>query len=259
MTVVFVTLGFIVGSIGLAWFAYFGMRALAASRADQETRDLAGGVVRGIAAVQGLILAFVFSQELYEYQRVREALVEEATAVGDIYYDIGRYDAPRAHEVRTALIDYVRHVAAVEWDELGRSERLSQHGWDLREAVYGVVLDLEPETPREQDLRAHMIDRVQRIGELRWLRESSAHAGVLPAFWLAIGTGLVLVSAALFTYPPRLVSLALLSFYAGFLGLLLLFVFAFSNPFGSPWRIAPTEFQHMFVGEFGQQLRAGRD
>lgn len=259
MLVVIESLGFIFGAIALSWAAYFGMRALLAGRADETARDVAGGLVRGIAAVHGLILAFVFSQEVYEHQRMRNALISEAAAVGDIFYDIGRYGASRQHEIRTALVDYVRHVVSVEWDELGRSDRLSQHAWDLREAFYGPILDLQPQTPREQALRDHMIAQAQLISELRWQREAAAHDQLAPAFWFAIVMGLLMVSALFFTYPPNLTTLVLMSFYSGFMGLLMFFIFALSNPFAEPGRMPPDEFEHMFVGEFAEMLRAGRE
>lgn len=258
MAVVFVILAFVLGSIGLSWLVYFGMRLAAAGRADQETRDLAGGLVRGIGAVQGLVLAFVFSHQIAEHQHLREALVSEAVAVGDIYYDIDRYGASSSHEVQTALVDYVRHVAQVEWDELARSDRLSQHAWDLRETVYVAVLDLEPKTLRQEALRDHMIAKVQLIAELRWQRESASHGRLGPAFWIGVYAGLALVSAAYFTYAPRAINLVLLAFYAGFLGLLMSFIFALSNPFAEPARLEPSEFTDIFAGEFGEIIRAGR-
>jgi len=250
MPVVLLVLGFVFGSIALSLLAYGGMRALAVRHADHETQDLATNLAAGIGAVHGLILAFVFSHEIGEYQRLRDALVVEAVAIGDIYYDIGRYGASNEHVVRAALVDYVRHVAQVEW---------SDQAWALRETVYAIVLDLEPLNPRQDALRSHMLSRLQELAELRWQRESAAHNQVGLAFWIAMYGGLVLLSVSLFTFRPRPLNLVLMSLHAGFMGLLMFFIFAFSNPFAEPGRVEPKEFSDIFEGTFGHELRPGRE
>ena len=234
----------------VAVFVIYGLtRAIWGGRQTAETKDLAASVLFRVASLQGLILALVFAQELEEYSEIRSDLVAEATAVADIFNDIRRYDTPRMDEVRTTLAAYVRHVVDEEWPTLSSAGQLSAQGWQYREEVYQTVLDLMPETPRQEALRAHMIESAQRIAELRQQRENDAVRGLSPLFWFAALVGTVCVAVPFFTFAPTVLNLALLSLYGGYTGVVMSVIFAFSDPFAQPGALAPTAFTQLLRTE----------
>lgn len=128
---------------------------------------------------------------------------------------------------------------------MSASRALSTEGWRLREIVYLGVLDLVPETPRQVALRAHMLDKVQKIAELRQERENTALHRISPLFWFAALAGIILVTLPYFIFSPTRLHLALLSVYGGFTGLIMYVIFAFSDPFGGPGALEPVAFERL--------------
>lgn len=246
---------FVVGTVALAWASYFGMRAVVRSDVGSDSRDLAGSVIFRVSALHGLILALVFAQEMVGYQKLEIYSVDEATAVADVYNDIARYGTPARAEVQQALSDYVRVVANEEWSLLGTEKRLSAKGWELREKVYLTILDLDPATPRQTDLRRHMVDKVQTIAEMRQERENMALHPVSMMFWCAAVLGVVLVTIPYFIFAPTPLNVSLLGVYGAFTGVVMLFIYAFSNPYSPPGDVRPAAFERLLETEIGQPPR----
>ena len=134
----------VLGTIALACAVYFAMRAVAAKSIGEDTPTMAHSVLFRVAATHGLILALVVAQMILSFQELRSTLVQEATAIADIYNDIGRYGTDAQADVQSTLAKYVRVVIEVEWGLLASEGRLSDEGWKLREVVYIALLDLEP-------------------------------------------------------------------------------------------------------------------
>ena len=247
MQILLPALGFVLGTILLVLATYFAMRALLAHLIDEDTRDLASSVALRIAALHGLILALVFAQELLRYQSVERTVTKEATAVADIYHDIDRYGDDPKHDIRTALTTYLRVAAGDEWDSLGEEAKLLPVGWQWREAVYQALLDLEPETRRQELLREHMLEDIQTIAATRQAREASAQALINPLFWLAAIGGVILVAASYFSFPPKPVNLVLISLYGAFTGLIMLLIYGMANPFSHPGAMNPNAFEQLLA------------
>ncbi|MCB5199307.1 hypothetical protein LGQ03_08640 [Loktanella sp. TSTF-M6] len=226
-------------------------RAIWGGKQTDETQTLAGSVLLRVATLHGLILALVFAQELSDYSDIRADLVREATAIADIFNDIRRYETPQMQEVQTMLADYLRHAISTEWDSLSQTGKLTAQGWGLREQVYQTVLNLDPETPRQTDLRAHMVAKSQLIAELRQSRENSAVRTLSGLFWFAAIIGLVWVAVPYLTYSPTPLHLSLLSLYGAYSGVILYVIYAFSDPFAQPGALPPTAFIQLLAGEMG--------
>lgn len=236
---------FVVSTILIALSVYSAMRWMVAGRFESETETLAGSVIFRVSALHGLILALVFAQELVDYNQLQSNLVQEATAIADIYNDIRRYETDREQLVQTALRDYARVVIDEEWDTLARDQALSRRGWELRELVYVTLLDLTPDTLRQTSLRSHMLAKIQLIAELRQERENNALHTISPLFWIAAIFGIVLVTVPYFIFSPTRLHLALLSIYGGFTGFVMFVIFAFSDPFSEPGALQPVAFERL--------------
>ncbi len=242
---------FVLGTIALALSSYFAMRSIFGTTFSPETESLAGSVIFRVSALHGLILALVFAQEILNYNVVRNDLVDEATAIADIYNDISRYGAETQQEIQAALSSYAKIVVGEEWQRLAEKDRLSDEGWHQREIVYQGLLDLIPTTDRERSLRDHMIDRIQLIAELRQERENSALVRMSGLFWFAAVSGIVLVTLPYFIFAPTRMHLVLLSVYGGFSGIVMFIIYAFSDPFAPPGALAPVAFERLLETEIG--------
>lgn len=238
--------GIILGVMLLAWGAYaFGRIVFRGDLETGRTFDLAGPIMLRTASLHGLILALVFAQELVSYQRISTAVTEEATAVADIFYDIGRYDEDEAPPVRAALVNYLRLVIDEEWRTLSEEGELWGPAWGEREKVYLAVLDLEPATPRQTTLRGHMLEDVQLIAELRERREAAARSHLSLLFLVPAVLGVALVAATCFVYAPTAINLGLMGIYGGFSGVVIFIIYALSDPFDTPGDLSTDVFARM--------------
>lgn len=244
--------GFIIGTMAIAFGCYFGMRWVAARAIKDDTRELAGSVIFRVSALHGLILALVFAQEMLRYQDLQSALVDEATAVADIYNDSQRYGAELQAFVQPAMSTYARIVVEQEWTSLALYHQLSSEGWRQREDVYQTLLDLVPQNPREEALREHMIERIQVIATLRQQRENMALFTMSELFWVAAFAGIILVAIPYFVFAPTVLNLVLLGVYGAFNGIVMLIIFAFSDPFAPPGALDPTAFIRLLETDIGQ-------
>jgi hypothetical protein len=125
-----------------------------------------------------------------------------------------------------------------EWAEHGRS--LAR--WD---AAYNEILNLTPAGDRQKSLRDHMLSSIHTIAETRVKREHHARNSLSGMFWFAAVTGVVFTGLAFYPYTPRRGNLRLLGLLGAFTGIILFFIFAFSNPFKDPGSLRPDGFHHL--------------
>lgn len=236
---------FISGTALLVLACYFLMRRLAEEPAHAQTKDLANSVMIRISALHGLILALVFAQEMGEYQQLKVESAAETNALADIYFDAGRYGPLDPGMVGTPVREYVRIVIDEEWDSLGASGRLAPKAWGQWDTIYNVILNLAPANDRQKSLRDHMLASVHTIAETRVKREHHARNSLSVMFWFAAISGVVFTGLAFYPYTPRRSNLALLALLGAFTGIILFFIYAFSNPFKEPGSLEPSGYQHL--------------
>jgi len=240
------------GTVALTLGSYGAFRVFGKKRVAEKTQDLANAVAFRVAALHGLILALVYAQEMIDYQHLRDDLIKEATAIADIFNDIDRFGGEHVATVRTGLAQYVFHVIHEEWDLLGREDRVSPQAWREWESLHLVYLDLPVDTPRQQSLRAHMIENSQLIAHLRQDRENTAASAISPMFWASAVAGIVLIAGALFVFPPTRIDLILISIFGLYSGIIMFFIYAFSNPFSPPGALDPIAFEKLLDGDIGR-------
>jgi len=243
-------LGIILATIAGVLLAYFGSRALLGSEPEDPTRDLAGSVLFRVSALHGLVLALVFASEVVEYQALHLETAHEVNAISDLYYDAARY-GPEADRVQGLLIDYLAVIPDAEWRNLGRAGMLSGAAWAAWDEIYDILLDLTPETARQEVLRAKMLTALDVVADNRDLREHHAQTALNALFWSAALVGVVLISAGYFIYPPTRPNLILLGVFGSYTGLILFTIYAMSNPYSDPGALDPTLFRSLL-----QELRS---
>lgn len=240
---------FVLGVVALALASYGVARLLLARHAVDETRELAGSVLFRLAALHGLVLALVFAQELGAVRDVDLAGTREAALLADVYYDLRRYDAEEAEGIRGVLARYGRLVVEEEWGGLAREGRLSIEAWHAWEAAYEGLLSLDPRGARQERLLDVMLGDLRALSELREARGNAARGGASGLFLVAAVSGIVLISAAYFTWPPTALNLALISAFAAYTGLIVYFVMAFANPYRPPGAAVPAGFERFLSPE----------
>ncbi|QRM55273.1 DUF4239 domain-containing protein [Sinorhizobium sp. BG8] len=252
---ILVGIGFVLAAIALVLGCYFGARQLLHGGDElDKTHDVAGTVAVRVAALHGLILALVYAQELDDYKGVRTVITQEAIAISDVYHDISRYGGSAAATIQPELARYLAIVVNEEWDMLGGKNGLSPAAWGVWDSLYGQILDLDPATDRQRYLANRMRNSITDVARLRQTREATG--GLATLFWAPAVIGLALVAIPFYVYRPTRTHITLLSLYGAYAGVLLFFIFAFSNPFAEPGRLPPRAFEHLLAGDIGKSLPA---
>lgn len=251
---VLLAIAFIAGTIALILCAYFLMRVITGGVSDDRTRDLAGSVIFRVSALHGLILALVFAQQMAEYQQLKLESVTEASAVADIFNDADRYDAERAGYIQTSIADYVSIVFQNEWEALGRTGRLEGSAWGAWDRAYEAILDLDVADARQESLRDNMLEKVQLIAELRDRRQHHGYSPIDGMFWFAAVSGVFFVALAYYSYPPTRHNMLLISIFGAFTGIILFFIYAFSNPYAGPGALTPDAYERLLDGNIGDAV-----
>lgn len=252
---IFTGLAFISAALAIVFGCYFLARKLLNPGMEGDrTHDAAATIAVRIAALHGLILALVYAQELDDYKGIRNNLMEEAVAISDVYNDIGRYGGAAVAPIQLGLANYVVTVVGEEWDRLGQHQGLSPKAWIHWNDVYERLLDLTPETDRQRYLSARMRDRATAIARFRQIREDTADGGFGGMFWAPALMGLSLLSIPFYVYRPTRTHLFLLSIFGAYSGVVLFFIFAFSNPFEQPGKLEPVPFDNLLRGDIGKSV-----
>lgn len=236
---------FVCGTALLVLACYFLMRRITAEDPNTQTKDLANSVMLRISALHALILALVFAQEMQEYQQLKIESAAETNALADIYFDAGRYGGIDPGKIEAPVREYVRIVIEEEWDSLGTTGRLDAAAWAQWDAAYNETLNLAPTTERQRSLRDHMLERIHTIAETRVKREHHARNSLSVMFWFAAISGVIFTGFAFYPYTPRRSNLFLLGLLGAFTGIILFFIYAFSNPFKEPGSLQPSGYRHL--------------
>jgi hypothetical protein len=247
--------GVVLATIGVVLASYFvARRLLHPGQEGDRTLEVAGNVAVRVATLHSLILGLVYAQELDDYKGVRATLVDEAIAISDVFNDAGRYGGAITLPVQQGLARYVAIVVDEEWERLAHRDGLSPRAWEEWNAVYARVLDLAPATERERYLSGHMREKTATIARYRQLREASSAGRFSGLFWGPAIIGLIIISAAFYVYRPTKTHLVLLSFFGAYSGVILFFIFAFSNPYANPGKLPPRPFERLLNGDVGKVL-----
>lgn len=233
-------LAFVAAALVLSFGPYALLRRILP--VEDETERLAGSVLIRIGGLHALILALVFADAQVSLVDLRKGVAEEATALNDIFYDLERYGTPRADQARTHVVAYTRAVVEEDWPLL-RDQRLSDAAWRSWRSLYDEVLDLEPTSRRQEDLRRLLIDRVGAIADFREERRNGAGRSLSGVFWGVAGVGFLLVALPYFVFRPTPANLFLMSAFGVFNGLVMFMILATNDPFGQPVAIEPEPFR----------------
>lgn len=248
-------LGFVGAAVALVLGSYFLARhLLTAGGEGDRTHDAASTVAVRVAALHGLILALVYAQELDDYKGIRTVLTQEAVAISDVFNDAKRYGGPAVTQIQEHLATYVALVVNEEWASLAKRQGLTAAAWIEWDKAYNILLDLQPSNDRERFLAQRMRNRITEVAGFRQMREAPSLGRFAGLFWGPALIGLVCVAAPFYVYRPTRTHIALLSMFGAYSGVILFFIFAFSNPFSTPGRLEPAPFEHLLKEDIGKAL-----
>jgi hypothetical protein len=199
-----------------------------------------------VATLFAILLGFLVAQAYTQYQDVADKVSDEANRLGDIYMLAAGLSAPDRIALRTACRDYCRIVVEKEWPCMERRT----YSQELNQTIRGLwqeILAFEPESDRETNIQASLIDAAQQVGEDRRSRLLSMKNALSPLLWMVVVGGCVIM--VIFTYFFFVESVIMQCFMTGLVAISLIFnlmlLNVYSDPFRGVLKITPAPFEGM--------------
>ena len=249
---------FVVATFAVTFGAYFLAHRWLHGSVDQEARDLSSSMVFRVAAMHGLILALVFSQELANNNAINAGVVREANQLEGVFKDLEFFNASGQARDDVAAIKatmklYVEAIISDEWSSLNTDKRLNPLANDYWDQMYQQLLDLPASGDRQTWLRNRMLSKIDAIGLERDSREIAAATDINPIFWIVAFVGIAAIAAPYFVFEMNRVTGLLLIMYTAYVAAVLFFINMFDYPFSDFGMVRPAALQ-LFYEQYLQSV-----
>jgi hypothetical protein len=202
----------------------------------------ASAVMSYVAAAFAILLGFITVFLLGQAANARQAIGDEATAIGTAFDEAQLFPAGE-QAIQHALICYSRSVSEKEWDALaeGRSAPETDEAYRTLIATYGQV-DEPTDRAFQPAAATNSFVQIGGISTARETRIVAAESPVRSLVWALLfgAAAFVLVLLFIVTVPARPLGQAMFLGLAGvFTAVLLLVMVVLSNPFGEGGPLTP--------------------
>jgi hypothetical protein len=196
----------------------------------------------GFNLFYGLLLGLLTVAAYQANERVQQAILAEATAVGSLYAGLRSYPEPTQSEVQALLRDYVLFTIYSDWDA-HRQGRILDGGDNRADAIRQRLSAFEPVTNGQMALHTAMIGSFQDFSQARQQRLAGVITEIPNVLWYAVLVG-ALVNVILFVmlkmrFAQHLLLGTITSF---FLGVILFVIVSLDDPMRGEQGLEPRPF-----------------
>jgi hypothetical protein len=197
-----------------------------------EAQPTADMVIEAMAALYGVLVAFLLSGAWERFDQTRGTMMLEANAIADLGQVAALFPEPLRDDLSAAVEAYRVSVIA-ELPQLAEGGRSTEPDAIL-DRLWRILAGFEPATPAQVDLQSRAFDAVEELADQRRFRLQAIRRTLPPILWVILvgGAAAVLVVVASSSADGRLpaVYLALLSAMISFA---LFAIYALSHPIRS--------------------------
>jgi hypothetical protein len=136
----------------------------------------------------GLLLGLLTVAAYQNSERVKEAILSEATAISAFYSDMSMYPEPIRSDLKAMLRDYVLFTIHKEWAAHRKGEFLDG-GINRANAVRQRLAAFEPVTESQKIIHAEVISNFQNFSKARQQRLTGVITGIPNVLWYAVLVG----------------------------------------------------------------------
>ena len=219
---------------------------------EEFNSEIVAAMLGVLAALFGLLLAFVVVIEFQNHDDARANVETEADGLAAIVRDTQALAAADSDRVSAAVGDYVRAVVEDEWPRLHDGDGESPRAAAALDDLYAAMQSVEPESESARTFYEDSVRQLNASLEARRNRLADARGG-LPG---EVGALILVGSIAILSYATLVGSR---SFWfhaigAGLIAVLVSFslvvLLGLSYPFSGGLEITPTPFEEGVLAEF---------
>jgi hypothetical protein len=198
--------------------------------APPDLNESIGHGTAGFSLFYGLLLGLLTVSAYQNNERVRQAILSEATSLGAIYADMSSYPEPIRSEMKAMLRDYLLFTVHRDWEAHRQGEFLNG-GNNRTNAMRQQLASFEPETAGQGIVHAETIAAFQDFAEARQQRLTGVITEIPDVLWYAVLVGAainILLIVMLRMRPLQQFFLGTIN--AFFLGVILFVIVALDDP-----------------------------
>jgi hypothetical protein len=234
------------GLVVLALFGLFLVRRAFPHLARGDANDVAGIAVGLLAAVYGIVLAFVIVAMYDDFKQAEAIVGKEATDVTQLYTDVDAFPHPLRDELKHAVLAYVTSVQGAEWNAMRNGHEAPGPESELRRITH-LLQGFEPTTPSNSAFYSEAIGKLNDVVADRAERVQAARESLPGTFQvLVVGGALLLIGSLYFVGIPSARGQTLLvGGVAGLIGLNLLLALLLDLPFSGQLNVSNSPFDEV--------------
>jgi len=145
----------------------------------------------GFNLFYGLLLGLLTVSAYQNSDRVKQAILSEATSVGALYAAMDAYPEPARSDMKDMLRDYVLFTIHKDW-VAHRSGELLNGGLNRANAMRQVLSSYEPETVGQEVFHTEVVAAYQDFITARQQRLTAVFTRIPDVLWYAVLVGAVI-------------------------------------------------------------------
>jgi len=246
------------GFVLLALIGLLITRRLVPSLQVSGENEIAGVILGVLAAIYGIVLAFVIVSLFEDFKKTQGDVRTEASALSKVYRDSQAFSPPEAKRVKTAVGDYVYDVVHKEWPAMSHGHE-SEKAWADLAAIYGSLRNYEPVTTSQQVFYGETVGRINDVTGARRERLNDNEESLPLTFEILLVGGAVLLLAFTFLFGMKSARLhaTMVVSVAVLLGFNLLLALVLDYPFSGQVVVSNSAFTSGGLSVFRDYTPAG--
>ncbi len=208
-----------------------------------DLNELIGHGTAGFSLFYGLLLGLLTVSAYQNNAQIKQAILNEATALGALYADMSSYPEPIRSDMKAMLRDYLLFTIHRDWPAHREGEFLNG-GANRANAMRQRLANFEPETRGQEIVHADTIAAFQSFAVARQARLTGVIIEIPDVLWYAVLVGAVINLILLVMLRMRpMMQFVLGTITAFFLGVILFVIVALDDPLRGASGLEPEPLQ----------------
>lgn len=196
---------------------------------------------RVTAGLIALLISLSYANERVAQGKIMDALEEEASLLVNSALILKIFENEQSEVIRDRIIEYIDLTISDDWKTVKSNPYFSDATLRLTEA-YVLTAKMTTENSNEMMLKNKLLNNLDRIIQLMQVRIYSQTV-LIPNLIYILCMGLLFMWIFYTVYPIDLISMGFITLYNLFIGTLIYFVLALSNPLAGPLKINAHSFE----------------
>ncbi len=236
-----------VAAVSIGVFVLKPILRLFIGRGDPQINETIGYGTQSFSLFYALLIGLLTVAAYQNKERVEQAILTEAAAVGSLYSAMDSYPEPLRSEMKGMLRDYVLFTVYKDWPAHRKGEILDG-GSHRTNAMRQRLAGFEPASVSQEIVHRETFRAFQDFGAARQLRLNGVITRIPVVLWYAVLVGAAINLLILILFRIRLVAhLILGTISAFFLGVVLFVIVVLDDPLKGEAGLPPTPFEDLWT------------